>query len=205
MTTQRHPLTRSLLLLAATLMAVGCLRTQTAVEYYTLAPLAPAEPAAVVTPGFNVAVRPVAIPDILERPQIVTRTGENTVSVSDFERWAGTLRKDFTRVLVENLNLLLREDRGAVSTDDIVLDPDFLVAVNVNRFDGRLGESVWLSAVWSVKPQKGAGPLSVRKSMIEEPIRGPGYGELAAAHSRAAAVLSREIADEIRRLRAATP
>jgi hypothetical protein len=205
MTTKRPPLTGCILLLAATLLAAGCVRTQPAVEYYTLAPLAPAQPAAAARPDFHVAVRPVSIPDILERPQIVTRTGDNRVSVSDTRRWAGTLKKDFTRVLVENLNVLLREDRGAVSTDDIVLDPDFLVAVSVNRFDGGLAESVWLSSVWSVKPQKGKKELEVRKSMIAEATRGPGYEELVAAHDRAAAALSREIAGEIRRLRAALP
>ena len=57
------------------------------------------------SPQFSIAVRPVALPDLLERPQLVTRTGETTVSVSDYHRWAGALKKDFSRVLVERSSM----------------------------------------------------------------------------------------------------
>ncbi|MFO7707854.1 MAG: PqiC family protein [Desulfobacterales bacterium] len=188
-------------LIAITLLFFGCSSVSPPVEYYTLAPLPRSAPPAASQPQFTVAVRPVALPDLLERPQIIVRTGETTVSVSDFQRWAGALKKDFSRVLVENLNILLQDMRAAAATDDLALDPDFIVAVHVNRFDGRPGQSVGLSAVWSIKHQKGKPELVVRKSLIEEKSEAPGYEGLVAAHSRAVAALSREIAAEIRAMR----
>ncbi|MCU0561170.1 MAG: PqiC family protein [Desulfobacterales bacterium] len=169
-------------------------------EYYTLAPLPRSAPVAAVQPQITIAVRPVALPDLLDRPQIVVRTRETTVSVSDFQRWAGTLRKDFSRVLVENLNILLQDLPAAAATDDIALDPDFIVAVHVNRFDGRPEGALVLSALWSIKHSKGTPEMAVRKSLIEERSEAPGYEGLVAAHSRAVAALSREIAAEIRRM-----
>ena len=188
---------------AVALLFLGCGHTSPAVEYYTLAPLPRTEAAASTRPQFTIAVRPVALPDLLERPQIVTRTGESTVSVSDFQRWAGMLKKDFSRVLVEDLNILLQDVRAAAATDDIALDPEFIVAVHVNRFDGRPEDGVRLSAVWSVRHLKGKHELAVRESLIEEKNETPGYPGLVSAHSRAVASLSREIAAEIRTMKAA--
>ena len=46
-------------------------------------------------------------------------------------------------------------ERAAVTTDDMAVDPDYRVVVNIDRFDGRAGGSVWLNAVWTLKEQKG--------------------------------------------------
>lgn len=189
------------LLIAIALLFLGCSRVSPPVEYYTLAPLPRSAPVLPAQPQITIAVRPVALPDLLDRPQIIVRTGETTVSISDFQRWAGTLRKDCTRVLVENLNILLQDVRAAAATDDIALDPDFIVAVHVNRFDGRPEGGLVLSAVWSIKHTKGKPEMAVRKSLIDEKSEAPGYEGLVAAHSRAVAALSREIAAEIRRIK----
>lgn len=185
-------------LAAITLLFIGCSSVSPPVEYYTLAPMPRSAPAVASQPQFTIAVRPVTLPDLLDRPQLIVRTGETTVSVSDFHRWAGTLRKDISRVLVENLNILLQDVGAAAATDDIALDPDFIVAVHVNRFDGRPEGGLVLSALWSIKHPKGKPGMAVRKSLIDEKSEAPGYEGLVAAHSRAVAALSREIAAEIR-------
>lgn len=189
--------------LATAILLIGCGRASPPVEYYTLAPLPRTESAVASRPQFTIAVRPVAMPDLLERPQIVTRTGATTVRVSEFQRWAGTLKKDFSRVLVEDLNILLQDVHAAAATDDIALDPEFIVAVHVNRFDGSPEDGVQLSAVWSVRHQEGKHEMAVRESLIQEKSEAPGYQGLVAAHSRAVAALSREIAEEIRKMKTA--
>ncbi len=187
--------------LVLSLLLIGCSSVSPPVEYYTLAPMPRSAPVVAAQPHFTIAVRPVTLPDLLDRPQIIVRTGETTVSVSDFHRWAGTLRKDFSRVLVENLNILLRDVPAAAATDDIALDPDVIVVVHVNRFDGRPEGGLVLSALWSIKQPKGKPGMAVRKSLIDEKSEAPGYEGLVAAHSRAVAALSREIAAEIRGMR----
>ena len=61
-----------------------------------------------------VAVGPVAIPDYLDRPQILTRSGPSELQLAEFERWAGSLEKDVSRVLAENLSTLLEKDHVIV-------------------------------------------------------------------------------------------
>jgi len=175
------------------LMLGGCATTPPA-QYYTLAPLQPPGVKAASVPTFTVAVGPVITPNLLQRPQIATRTSDHQISFSDFHKWAGTLADETKRVLVVNLNALLSGARAAVTTDDMAIDPDYRVVVNINRFDGLPGGSVWLNAVWTLKEQKGKMAIAVNQSVIEEPVSGQGYPDLVSAQSRAIGQLSREIA-----------
>ncbi|HSO61763.1 MAG TPA: PqiC family protein [Desulfobacterales bacterium] len=175
-------------------LVLGGCATSPPAHYYTLAPLQPPAVRAASVPAFSVAVGPVIAPDLLQRPQIATRTSEHQVSFSDFHKWAGALADETKRVLVVNLNALLAGERAAVTTDDMAIDPDFRVVVNINRFDGRPGGSVWLNAVWTLKEQKGKMAVAVNQAVIEEPVGGQGYPDLVSAQSRAIGQLSRAIA-----------
>jgi len=175
------------------LVLSGC-ATSPPAHYYTLAPLQPPAIKSASVPAFSVAVGPVITPDLLQRPQIATRTSEHQVSFSDFHKWAGTLADETKRVLVVNLNALLAGERAAATTDDMAIDPDYRVVVNINRFDGRPGGSVWLNAVWTLKEQKGKMAVAVNQVVIEEPVGGQGYPDLVSAQSRAIGQLSRAIA-----------
>lgn len=187
------------LLIACTLTALlsGCFGHSQPIEFYTLSPLPRPAGGTGGAPGTIVAVYPAAIPAAIDRPQIVTRTDENQIGLSEFNRWGGTLKEEISRVLVENLGILLSDRRVSVMTDNLAVDPAYLVAVTFNRFDGRLGENVWLNAAWTIRDQKHKKTLAVRTSTLLEKISGPGYAELVAAQSRALGALSREIAAEL--------
>ena len=182
-------------------LVLGGCATSPPARYYTLAPLQPPAVKAASVPTFTVAVGPVIMPDLLQRPQIATRTNDQQISFSDSHKWAGTLADETKRVLVVNLNGLLAGKRAAVTTDDMAIDPDFRVVVNINRFDGLPGGSVWLNAVWTIKEQKGKMAMAVNQSVIEEQVSGPEYPDLVSAHSRAIGQLSRAIAAELEKLR----
>jgi uncharacterized lipoprotein YmbA len=175
-------------------LVLGGCATSPPAQYYTLAPLQPPDVKAPSVPAFTVALGPVITPEMLQRPQIATRTSAHQVSFSDFHKWAGTLADETKRVLVVNLNILLAGEHAAVTTDDMAIDPDYRVVVNINRFDGRPGGSIWLNAVWALKSQKGKTAMAVNQSVIEEPVGGQEYPDLVSAQSRAIGRLSREIA-----------
>ena len=46
-----------------------------------------------------VGVGPVTLPQYLDRPQIVERTGPNRLEIAEFDRWAGDLKKNLEQVL----------------------------------------------------------------------------------------------------------
>jgi uncharacterized lipoprotein YmbA len=196
---RKRTLTCRRLLIACLLAAVlsGCFGQNRPIEFYTLAPLPRPAAGPSGAPGTIIAVYPAVLPASIDRPQIVARSDENQIVLSEFNRWGGALKDEISRTLVENLSILLAERRASVMSDNLALDPRYLVAVTYNRFDGRLGDSVWLNATWTVRDQKEKRIIAVKTSVLQEKVTGPGYAELVSAQSRALAALSREIAAEL--------
>jgi uncharacterized lipoprotein YmbA len=185
------------------LLLAGCRSTPPATAFYTLTSVTKAERAGQNTAAMRelaVGIGPVQLPEYLDRPQIVTRTGPDKVALSEFNRWGGSLRQDFPRVLAENVAALLGTDRVLAYPWGDRLDPAYRVALNVQQFDGALAGPAVLRVTWIVTGREGKTPLSVRKTEIQEPVSGRDYDALVAAQSRAVAALSREIAEEIKKL-----
>jgi uncharacterized lipoprotein YmbA len=148
-----------------------------------------------------IAIGPVRIPDYLDRPQIVTRAGKNELRLSEFDRWAGSLESDVTRVLLEDISGLLPADRFStvrwIPYLESQVPTSYRVAVLVDRFEGTLGDSVLLKAQWEVFARN-RSLLLKRESVIREQINGGSYDALVAAMSSALERLSQDIAGGIR-------
>ena len=173
------------------------------VAYYTLNTLPEMQqeiPAAVMDDTLAIGVGPVEFPKFLDRPQIVTRKSQNQIEVSEFHRWAGSFPGDFSRVLAKNISILLPTDRVAVYPWGEQFSPTYRIKLDVEQFDGQVGERVVLEVTWMVTDQEGTNKLLVRKSLIEEPVSDETYEALVVAESNALATLSRTIVEEIRRL-----
>ena len=144
-----------------------------------------------------IVVGPIHLPDYLDRPQIVTRVGENELRRSEFDRWAGSLDSDVTRVLVEDIsNHLPAESFSAVPWTPYLesqMPASYRVEVLVDRFDGRLGDSVQLKAQWAVFA-KNRTMLLKREATITAQVGGTSYDALVAAMSSVLERLSRDIA-----------
>lgn len=186
------------------LAASGCGIKSLPVEYYTLN--VPAQKGIVALPvaaaDVALGVGPATFPEYLERPQIVTRMGANQITVNEFHRWAGSLERDFLRVLAQNLSMLLDTHKVVVYPADEWFDVHYRVVLDVQQFEGRPGQEVFLSVGWLVTEPRHRAVLSVQHSNITEPVSAPVYSALVAAHSEALSRLSAAIAKEIALLHA---
>lgn len=142
------------------------------------------------------AIGPVHIPDYLDRPQIVTRVGDNELKWSEFHRWAGSLESDVLSVLLDDLSGLLPADRFSVvgwASYPVHQRPaSCRVEVFVERFEGTLGDSVVLKAQWIVFDRE-SSVLLREETLTREQGAGDHHDALAASMSRALGTLSREI------------
>ena len=75
----------------------------------------------------GVVVAAVRLPEYLERPQLVTRSGDNRLQLEEFHQWGGNLGKDLTRVMAENLSLLLGSDAVVAAPHTQRTRPDYRV------------------------------------------------------------------------------
>jgi uncharacterized lipoprotein YmbA len=86
----------------------------------------------------------------------------------------------------------------------LAADSDFRVAVEVQRFDSTPGESAVLDAVWTVRRAKD-GKTDTGRTTVRETVSEKSIDALVAAHSRAIARLSQDVAAAVRELGRVTP
>lgn len=201
--TTDHPMgTRSIMLVLAALAASlwGCAGTAPS-RFYGLSPMPNSEsrPFEERRP-FTLGVSRLSMPDYLDKPQIATRLGPNEIRFDEFNRWAEPLKDNFSRVLAENLSVLLGPDRVLVSTNGGALLSDYQVWVEVIQFDAGPGGNFSLSAQWSLYRPEGKKVLLRKRFHVLEKADGSDYVAMTAAGSRAVAALSHEIAEGVEKL-----
>lgn len=190
---------RRLFIPVALLLVTGCASAPSA-QFYTLsATTQAATPAA----KMSVAVGPVSIPAAVDRPQMVISTGANQVQLDEFNRWAAPLQSDINRVVAENLVKMLGTPSVTLFPQTPGAHADYRVSIEVQSFVSTLGEASSLDAVWSVRRMKDNATQTGR-STLSEPAKAvtadKSHDALAAAHSRAIARMSQDIADALRTL-----
>ncbi len=145
----------------------------------------------------TVAVRTVALPGAVDRPQFVVRAGDSRVSLDEYNRWAGPLRDEIARVVAGNLAAELGAPVVTVSAA-LPSTSDLVVLLDVQRFDAKAGEGVDIDVVWIVRRAADDAPGRSGRSVVRESAGGAGYEALVAAYNRALARASRDIAATIR-------
>jgi len=179
-------------LCAAAALGVGCASTPPS-HFYTLR--ATATPVATKS-SLSLAVGPVSIPAVVDRPEIVVSAAPNEVWLDEFNRWASPLQDNLARVIAENLAALLGTPHVTQFPQQLSAGSDYRVAIEVLRFESAPGEAATLDAIWTVRRTQD-GKTETGRTTAREPVRAKGYEALAAAHSRATARLSQDIADEL--------
>ena len=120
-------------------------------SYYTLS-AAPLPSAAATSSGTSVMVGPVSLPDSLDQPLLVVQRGNNQVSMSEYHRWAGSLKGDIGRVIAVNLAHDLGTARVWSYAQSIQTNADYQVLIDVQSFDAKLGDAVELDVLWTILP-----------------------------------------------------
>ena len=184
------------------MLLAGCRGTSENARFYKLSSIQSSDEATQPAgKGVAIGIGPIKFPDHLDRPEIVTRTSRNALEIGDFDRWAGSLREDFSRVLTENLSILLSTDYVFVFPWGKTIPIDYQVKVEVSRFDGELGKNATLIARWTVIEQGEEKTLrSVRRSSISKPAEDKSYEAMVAALSLTVEQLSQEIAETVKSL-----
>src|SRR5882757_7378204 len=181
-------------------LAVSACASSPQVRYYTLSTetdlKARASSAASVHHN-SYAVGAVAIPNLLDRPQIVLRSSANTIEVLDYDRWAAPLSDELQRVLIADLSLRLGAnsviDPGLMSS----LHMDRRITISILKFDpARKNESV-LEASWTISDAKSVRSLDGIKTYKARHVVSsdhPNVEELVATMSALVAKMTDDIA-----------
>lgn len=192
-------ITRSLALCIPVLLLLLACGSSPPVRFFTLSSvesglLQDADDALIL--GFG----PLAMPDYLNRSQMVTRAAAGEMQVDEFSRWAEPLNVALHRVVSANVDHILD---GVVVVAfpyeaDIRQQVNYRVLGTVGRFDADRSGQVMLEVQWSIS--------AVGEGMVVPPRRSQ-YGAqassandpaaAAAAMNEALAQFSRDVADKL--------
>jgi uncharacterized lipoprotein YmbA len=140
-----------------------------------------------------VAVGHIGIPEYLDRQEIVTRDSRNKLTLGDFDLWGGSLESDVSRVLVDNLSVLLTQKGINIVSWRARVPFTHTITISMTRFEAA-GDVVILKAQWGIIEQGGQAAETIKESVITKPLAGKEYDDVVAAMSDALADLSKEIA-----------
>jgi uncharacterized lipoprotein YmbA len=142
----------------------------------------------------SLGIGPIVLPPHLDRPQIVTKSTRHKLDLDEFNQWAEPLKDNFTRVLAENLSILLGTDRISIYPWRSSIPIGYQVTAEVVRFDGRLGGDSTLIVRWNVFGKGGREILFSRRSVYTVRSNGKSFEAMVSALSDTIAAFSREIA-----------
>jgi hypothetical protein len=162
----------------------------------TAAKPAPTSPESQLTIG----VGPVDFPDYLRRLPVVTRVAPNRIDLSDEERWAEPLDKNFVRVLSENLATLLDTQRIEKYPWALRAKVDYQVEISVQRFETISDGQTQLVASWIIRDGPSDKILYASQTTARAPA-GPDELSASSALSSDLATLSKDIASRVTELR----
>ena len=175
--------------------------TQLPTKNYVLNSLYSEEIETQVVADFNeigILVGPIRMALYLDRSDIVIRDSQNQIRLAEFSQWAGPLQENFSRVLAENLSILLTTDRVGIFPGTRAMLFDFNVTVDVTRFDGIPGQKADLRARWAILDKNRKKMLFENHSALSQPTQDESLEALIAAESRTLSDLSREIAEAVK-------
>ena len=134
---------------------------------------------------------------MVDRPQFVVQVATNRIEIDEFNRWAAPLDDNIAGVIAGDLAALLGTPQ--VATAPLAnFNPAYRVSIDIQRFESVRNKSVLIEAVWVVHRRRRVTPTCSGRTVASEPVQGDSFDALAAAHSRALAKVSGDIAAVIR-------
>lgn len=166
----------SLLILTTTLLP-GCfgINPITPTKLYVLNPVeykAPLVNGMEKRSLLSVEITSLGLPQYLEKPQIITRSHQNQLSMAEYHQWGGNLRKNMTRVLAQNISRLLATPDVTIPPFRPSPPPDIRVDVEVMQFEADGNGQVKFSAQWRLDRGKDGKTLTTRMTEIKRQMPG---------------------------------
>jgi uncharacterized protein len=182
---------RSPILILAALMLASC-GSSPKTHYFTLSRV-PAGQERAAPIGTPVTVASVHVPQSLDRSEMVRANGDNTVEISDQERWTAPLGEMARRVLSEDLAARLPHDK--VVLPDAPAPPQTAqIVVSLAEFGSDPNGKVALAGSWSLLDGERGKLLLRRDVALQAAAKGPGGNGQAAAMSELLGELASNIA-----------
>jgi len=187
-------------------LAVGCsflTPRQDLTQYFVLTSGEGQAPSSSSAPVLG--VDHVKLPEYLLRPELVTRSASNKLTIAEYQQWGEPLEEGFARTLRRDLENELGAGHVVAAPFDPTSRPPLVVDIEVRRFERVAGQGAVLEASWTIRDGKHGTTLANREARLQQPISGNDPHATVAALSRTVTALAREVAGGARRATLVVP
>ncbi|MBE6452867.1 MAG: membrane integrity-associated transporter subunit PqiC [Alphaproteobacteria bacterium] len=186
------------LILSLIIFLSACIGTSTTPKFYTLNSIS-ASSQNFTTGKIFIGVGEVSVPQYLDKPQMVTRdTNQVELNISEFNRWSEPLGDAIQQAVTDDLAIYL-PNATVKPTSYRQENFDYLVWIEINRFDGTWGKNAILSAWWSIY-NRNSQIIIHQKTDISASLN-KSYDDLAQQYSNLVSKMSFEIASQLAKLK----
>jgi uncharacterized lipoprotein YmbA len=142
-------------------------------------------------------IAPIRFPGYLDRQEILVRSAQNRFAVSEYDRWAEPLQENFSRILLQNLALLLNTDLIIIHPWAPANRPQYQVEIEVLRFEADSERNAQLFARWTVLNSADKKVVVFKEFRSKKSAKEKSVDGSVAALSEAVGDLSHEIAHAV--------
>jgi uncharacterized lipoprotein YmbA len=148
----------------------------------------------------GIVVSAVTIPEIADRPQIVTRDSTDRVIVSEQNLWAESIKSGIARTLASRVSRAFADAGVPVQVgaypQNSIADPALRITVDVVRFDAVPNGEAVVDVVWSIR-RPADDLIRTGRSVASSPIAGTGYDAIVHGWNEALATVEADIATHV--------
>jgi uncharacterized lipoprotein YmbA len=156
----------------------------------------------------GIVISAVTIPELIDRPQIVTRDSGNRVIVSEQNLWAESVKSGIGRTLATRLAREMSDAGQPVQVasypQSSIADPVLRITIDVVRFDAVPNGEAVVDALWSIR-RTSDGMIRTGHTVASSPIAGTSYGAIVGGWNDAVGAVDRDIAAMVVRIGVASP
>ena len=187
---------RHIFALLSFFLLAACLSRSPDSAFYSLETIAPAQPLS--QRKMTVAVNRAVVPSYLDKPQIVMRDSAGVeLQISEYQRWGETLSSMLSRVMADDLGLLL--PNAQIRPQNFMPQTyQYYLTLEVNRMDGTWNKQAVLDVWWTISNNYNKVYKRGRSS-LSAPM-GKSYEEYVQIQSKLLAEAAAQIAESLAKL-----
>jgi uncharacterized protein len=150
--------------------------------------------------GMSIGLGPITMPEYLNRPEMVTRTGPNELHLSENDRWAEPLEAGFTHVLTRDLAMRLGGAQIHAFPWYNSTSINYQVKVAVHHFETDVSGRSQLVAHWAITDGRNHEVLDSANTTLAQSSASGDTAAGVAALSHLLGEFSDRIATQLRRV-----
>jgi uncharacterized lipoprotein YmbA len=140
----------------------------------------------------SILIERVSIAKYIDRPQLVRRSSDVQLNVSEFERWGEPLDSMIQRILAQDLQQILPAGSLVTTSETMSGREASTLELTVNRFDRDATDMIILQAQWRLHYRSGQSGAAAQVSVSVAPT-----GSETGAQVRAMSIAVKELAIRI--------